>query len=144
MNLEPDIWGPSFWTTLHYISSSYDTNPNLSIRSTMKKFIQSLPVFLPCKECQDHAFEFINSSNLDKVVENRKELFTYFFNFHNTVNKRLKKPLMKISDALAKYQIPSNEYYLYGVVETKRERHIMWNIVFLILVISIFIYLFRK
>lgn len=113
MNLEPVIWGPHFWNMFHFISSTYDNKPNQSIKLTMKNFIQSIPVFLPCKECQDHAFDFLRSSNLDKVVENRKELFTFFFNFHNAVNLRLKKPLMKIEDALKKYYIPAEEYHLY-------------------------------
>ncbi|CCV02210.1 Ervl/Alr family protein [Invertebrate iridescent virus 30] len=113
MNLEPSIWGPHFWNTFHFISSTYDNKPNQSIKLTMKNFIQSIPVFLPCKECQDHAFDFLSSSNLDKIVENRKELFTFFFNFHNSVNLRLKKPLMKIEDALKKYYIPVEEYHLY-------------------------------
>ncbi|CCV01861.1 Ervl/Alr family protein [Invertebrate iridescent virus 22] len=113
MNLEPSIWGPHFWNMFHFISSTYDNKPNQSIKLTMKNFIQSIPVFLPCKECQDHAFDFLRSSNLDKIVENRKELFTFFFNFHNSVNLRLKKPLMKIEDALKKYYIPVEEYHLY-------------------------------
>lgn len=113
MNLEPVIWGPHYWATLHFIASTYDNNPNQSIKSTMKNFIQSLPVFLPCKECQDHAFEFIKKNNIDTVIQNRKEVFTFFFNFHNEVNKRLKKPLMKMEDALNKYYVPVEEHHLY-------------------------------
>jgi hypothetical protein len=113
MNLEPYIWGPHYWATMHFMSSTYDNKPNQSIKTIMKNFIQSVPVFLPCKECQDHAFEFVNAVQLDKVVENRKELFTFFFNFHNSVNQRLKKPLMKIEDALNKYFVPKEEHHLY-------------------------------
>ena len=113
MNLEPSIWGPHYWTTLHFMSSTYDTKPNQSIKSTMKNFIQSLPVFLPCKECQDHAFEYIKNSDLDKAVSNRKELFTFFFDFHNAVNKRLNKPYMSIKNALEKYHVPKEDYHLF-------------------------------
>jgi hypothetical protein len=144
INLEPEVWGPSYWTTLHYMSSSYDNTPNLNIKSTMKNFIYSLPVFLPCKECQDHAFAFIKLSNLDKAVENRKELFIFFYTFHNEVNKRLNKPLMKLSDALIKYKIPVNEYYLYGITESQPERHTIWNIVCLIMIILLIVYLLHK
>lgn len=113
MNLDPSIWGPHYWATLHFMASTYDNHPNKSIQSTMKNFIYSLPVFLPCKECQDHAFDFIKTSNLNKVIESRKDLFTFFFNFHNTVNQRLKKPLLKIEDALKKYHVPVEEHHLY-------------------------------
>jgi Erv1 / Alr family len=112
--LEPNIWGPYYWNTLHFIAATYDNNPNQSVRSVMKNFIQSLPVFLPCKECQDNALNFIKTKNLDVVVSTRKELFNFFFNFHNRVNERLNKPTMKIEDALKQYHIPKEEYVLYS------------------------------
>ena len=154
MNLEPNIWGPHYWATLHFISSTYDNNPNQSIQSTMKTFIQSLPVFLPCKECQDHAFKFVKSSNLNKVVQNRKELFTFFFNFHNSVNQRLKKPLMKIEDALNKYHVQVEEHHLYlpskdrvgpvfGAGTPLSSNGVQWNILFFIVVIVMLYILFK-
>lgn len=113
MNLSPEIWGPAYWTTLHFISSTYDTNPNASIKENMKRFIQSIPTLLPCQECRDHAFTFLRSANIEHAVSNRQSLFVFFFNFHNTVNQRLKKPPMNIKDALYKYKIPKEEHNLY-------------------------------
>lgn len=113
MNLSPEIWGPAYWTTLHFISSTYDTNPNASIKENMKRFIQSIPTLLPCQECRDHAFTFLRSANIEHAVSNRQSLFVFFFNFHNTVNQRLKKPPMNIKDALYKYKIPKEEHHLY-------------------------------
>lgn len=113
MNLEPYIWGPHYWNMLHFTAATYDTNPNQSVKLVMKNFIQSLPVFLPCKECQDNAFSFIKTVDLNKVVESRKELFLFFYFFHNRVNNRLKKPLMKLKDALIRYHIPKEEHNLY-------------------------------
>jgi len=115
MTLDPKIWGPHYWATLHFISSTYDNNPNESIKSTMKTFIQTIPVFLPCKDCQDHAFKFIKESNLDKVISNRKELFLFFFNFHNFVNQRLNKPLFSLENALSKYSISAPKPELHSV-----------------------------
>lgn len=121
MDLDPNIWGPHYWATMHFMAAGYDNNPNHSVRATMKNFIQSIPVFLRCRECQDHAFDYIHSSNIDKVIQNRKELFTFFFNFHNSVNQRIKKPLFKIEDALDKYFIPKEEHYLYLSEKKKRD-----------------------
>jgi hypothetical protein len=44
MNLEPYIWGPHYWATMHFMSSTYDNKPNQSIKTIMKNFIQSVPV----------------------------------------------------------------------------------------------------
>lgn len=138
MNLEPEIWGPHFWLTLHFISSTYSNSPNQSVKSAMKSFIQTLPMFLPCKECQDHAFQHIKKSNLNKIVQNRKELFTFFFNFHNNVNQRLNKPLMTIENALIKYRIPKEEHHLYSYLKTMDNLStIRWN--FLLLIVGILI-----
>lgn len=143
MNLDPSIWGPHYWATLHFIASTYDNNPNLSIRTTMKTFIKTLPVLLPCKECQDHAFNFIKTATLDKVVASRKELFTFFFNFHNSVNQRLKKPLMTLKDALKMYHVPKEEHaiYLWNYVPST-SNYILYLTVTIILII-VLIYLSR-
>jgi hypothetical protein len=143
MNLNPSQWGPYYWNMLHFMSSSYDNNPNPSVQSVMKNFIQSLPVFLPCKECQDHAFHFIKSKNLDKVVESRKDLFTFFFNFHNFVNERLGKPIMDIKTALEKYFIPKEEYHLYTEYELSKastKSYLQFGTVLLILCILLIIF----
>jgi hypothetical protein len=118
MSLEPKIWGPHYWATFHFMAATYDDNPNLSVQKAMKTFIQTIPVILPCKECQDHAFNFIKESNLDKAISNRKELFTFFFNFHNKVNERLNKPLMNFNDALTRYFYypQQNSYNLHLIV----------------------------
>ena len=119
MNLDPSIWGPAFWTTLHNIASGYDKTPSSSKQLVMKNFIQSIPVFLMCKECQDHAFEYIKSSDLDNVVNGKINLFIFFFDFHNEVNLRLKKPLMKLSKALKLYHIPQHEQNDYFTKNSK-------------------------
>lgn len=122
MNLEPSSWGPHFWNTFHFIAAAYDNNPNQSVQSAMKNFIQSLPILLPCKECQDNALNFFKTKNLDVVVSTRKELFEFFFDFHNRVNARLNKPILKIEDALKRYHIPKEDYKLYSV-EQSPSRH---------------------
>jgi len=122
MSLEPYVWGPHYWNTLHFIAATYDNSPNQSVKSSMKTFIQSFPVLLPCKECQDNAFNFLKSVNIDKVVESRQELFTFFFNFHNMVNKRLKKPLMKMEEALIRYHVPKEDpLYVRSPSDTKEK-----------------------
>ena len=141
--LDPVIWGPHFWTTFHYIAATYSDSPNPSIKSTMKNFIQSIPVFLPCSTCQDHAFAYIKSHNLDKIVSNRKEIFTFFFNFHNEVNKRLNKPLMKMEDALNAYSVPKDQFNQYlSIISTSGNKN--GFIIFFILGFVLTFFLLKK
>jgi Erv1 / Alr family len=103
MNLDPIIWGGSYWNTFHLISLTYESDPGPSVRETMKKFIETIPMLLPCTSCRDHAFDFLRSRDIDEAVSNRDTLFRFFFEFHNDVNKRLNKPLMSYKSAHEKY-----------------------------------------
>ena len=141
--LDPSIWGPHFWATFHYIAATYSDSPSPSIKSTMKNFIQSIPVFLPCSTCQDHAFVYIKSHNLDNVVLNKKELFTFFFNFHNEVNKRLNKPLMKMEDALNAYSVSKDQFNQYlSIISTSGNKN--GFIIFFILGFVLTFFLLKK
>lgn len=147
-NLDPSIWGPYYWNMLHFMSSAYDNNPNPSIKASMKNFIQSLPVILPCEDCQDHAFHFIksSSSNVENAIQSRKDLFTFFFNFHNFVNKRLNKPLMELEDALKKYSIPKDEYHLYNVTPPNDQDFSVvtsWTFVTILIISLILVFLYK-
>lgn len=113
MNIDPKHWGPSFWNTFHYISVSYSHDPNLTVQNNMKTFIQSIPTLLPCKECQDHAFSYIKNADVDKAVKSQMDLFTFFFEFHNYVNERLKKPQMSLETALKKYGVVDRDLPVY-------------------------------
>lgn len=129
MNLEPRIWGPSYWTTFHYISATYEDKPNRNLQRTMKTFIQSIPVLLPCKECQDHAFDYVKNVDLDKVVDNRTNLFTFFHNFHNSVNQRLGKPQLSLIDAKIKY----------GLITTQSGYNYLWISLAVVIILILFI-----
>lgn len=92
MALDPSIWGPAYWSMFHFVPYAYEDMPNRSVKEAMKNFIRSIPVLLPCQSCRDHAFEYLTKSDLDVAVSNRETLETFFIDFHNSVNKRLKKP----------------------------------------------------
>lgn len=101
----PDVWGPSFWFTLHNGSNFYPQNPTVITKERMKNFIISLPVMLPCFKCKDHATSFIESNldKLDDIVSTRKKLFNFFVDFHNYVNKRYDKRIFTYDEAYELY-----------------------------------------
>jgi hypothetical protein len=89
---------------LHNMSLNYQMNPTRVARQKMRAFVEVLPYLLPCRNCSEHAKEFMASADLDKALTNRKTLFTFMWNFHNHVNKRLGKPQMSFKDALDLYK----------------------------------------
>lgn len=90
----PKWWGPYFWYTLHNGSSKYPKQASPIVRKRMKHFILGLPFMIPCEKCKDHAITYIDSKydELDTIVDGKKNLFTFFWKFHNEVNKRNGKP----------------------------------------------------
>jgi hypothetical protein len=102
---DPNVWGPSFWFTLHNGASRYPKNASDMYKERAKGFILGIPVMIPCDECAVHATAYIESirHNLDVIVSCRKNLFNFFVDFHNYVNKRYGKPEMSYEDAEKMY-----------------------------------------
>lgn len=106
----PEVWGPAFWFSLHNGALRYPVNAAPLWRQRMKHFILGIPVMVPCEKCSDHATAYIegNYNRIDTVVSGREELFKFFWEFHNYVNKRLGKPLMTLRAAYTMYSATTN------------------------------------
>ena len=92
----PATFGPGIWYTIH-INARNAVNDET--KNKFKDFIEITISNLPCHTCQQHATSYYQSNPLSdfwNVKENGKEmgLFKWAWNFHNTVNNRLKKPYM--------------------------------------------------
>jgi len=89
------IWGPMGWMTLHSISLLYPDNPTADDIQTLKKFLNDFAESLTCPHCERH-FKII-FENYRKIhpdwANSRFDLFLFVARAHNTVNKRLEKPL---------------------------------------------------
>ena len=101
----PDVFGPPFWFTLHNGANKYPENPNKIVQKKMKDFIIAIPIMLPCLKCKDHATSYIESNleKLDKIVSSRKNLFNFFVDFHNYVNKTYGKRIFTYEEATDLY-----------------------------------------
>jgi hypothetical protein len=69
----------------------------------MKLLLQNISLLVPCTTCKEHFYTYLNSINLDNVVESRENLFAFFVNVHNYVNRRYRKPEMSLEEAKALY-----------------------------------------
>ena len=96
---DPSFWGPSFWLGLHNGALRYPKNPSTTYKERMKGFIKGIPFMVPCKECFHHSCAYIEKSDLNHVTSSRKNLFNFFVDFHNVVNKRYNKPIISYEEA---------------------------------------------
>ena len=107
---DPEVWGPSFWFILHNGAVRYPEKASPLWKERMRNFIISMPVMIPCEKCADHAMAYIeaNWKNLDNIVSGRKNLFNFFVDMHNMVNKRYGKPIMSYEEAYKLYTSTTN------------------------------------
>jgi hypothetical protein len=102
---DPNVWGPSFWFSLHNGASKYPENATDIFKDNMKNFILGIPVILPCDACRSHAREYIDNryNELDEICRSRKKLFNFFVDFHNMVNEKTGKGKLSYDEALRLY-----------------------------------------
>ena len=111
---KPENWGPHFWYVLHLGSLQYDINPSYETRQRIKNFILSIPYILPCEKCRKHStkflntyeYDYINNPNkfkMDDVVFCRTNLFMFFVDFHNYVNRNTNKKVYDYKEAYKLY-----------------------------------------
>jgi hypothetical protein len=96
-------WGPLGWMTLHSASMLYAEEPELGEIQLMRKFIELFGETISCHHCKSHflsmkkKYEAWNPGYLNS----RRELMLFVFRAHNTVNKRIDKPILQnVSDCL--------------------------------------------
>ena len=84
------VWGPSIWYLFHTLAFKMKNQHFNETKDSLLDFFVLISANLPCPECTEHAQQ--ETRNLDKSkITNKKELCTFFLNFHNKVNARTKK-----------------------------------------------------
>ena len=52
--MDPKIWGPYFWFTLHTITLSYPDKPSYEKKRQYNDFFIGIQNVIPCPKCQEH------------------------------------------------------------------------------------------
>jgi hypothetical protein len=85
------------WMTLHSISVAYPDNPSESDKAILSSFMDSFGATITCIICRQHFGTIF--SRYKKAVpsweDSKQDLFLAICRLHNTVNKRLDKPIPK-------------------------------------------------
>jgi thiol-disulfide isomerase/thioredoxin len=95
-------WGKVTWILFHSIIENIkDDAPNNFIKMVFNN-LKLICNNLPCPYCKEHAISYLN--NYKKYnFDTKDKLKFFFFTFHNNVNKRLNKQIMK-KEILEKYK----------------------------------------
>lgn len=90
--MDPKLWGPSAWKTLHALAIEADRRKS---STEFYNYIQNLASLLPCEACRGHM-----QSYLQIYPVPAENMFQYTVQFHNHVNKRLGKREVSYEEAL--------------------------------------------
>ena len=109
--MDPDIWGPPLWKSIHYIALNFNPE-NISY---YRVFFENLWALLPCSLCSEHYRK--NYIEIPIDFTNRYKLFEWTVKMHNKVNKLNHKPEYTYEQALKIYSNNESKInYIYATV----------------------------
>jgi hypothetical protein len=80
-------WGNAYWDLFHSLSFKLKSD---DIVVELFKHFSILCSILPCPICRSHAIKYLSNIKKDSV-NTRSRIIDIFYNFHNNVNKQLRK-----------------------------------------------------
>tara|TARA_Y100000389_G_scaffold203307_1_gene251338 strand:- start:16813 stop:17268 length:456 start_codon:yes stop_codon:yes gene_type:complete len=98
-NINPNVWGPIFWDTLHFTAFGYPNDPNKIDKDSYKNFVINYVKVLPCDKCSSDANDYINlisDFEWNKILNDRDSFIKWTWDFHDYVNKKLGKKSPKL------------------------------------------------
>tara|TARA_Y100000389_G_scaffold44237_1_gene38944 strand:+ start:6391 stop:6849 length:459 start_codon:yes stop_codon:yes gene_type:complete len=95
-------WGNISWILMHSLAQKVTENKFVNCKEILIRIIFDICNNLPCPDCREHAIKLLKSSNIHKI-SNKKQLISFLCEFHNIVNKKLKKPTKNIEEVEKQY-----------------------------------------
>ena len=138
--MNPNIWGPQLWFSLHIITFNYPNNPTNNDKLNYKNFFNSLANVIPCTYCKHNFKIHMKKLPLINALQNKNTLIKWLFDIHNLTNKHLNKKIFSYQEFMNKYKIifqkkiyTCNYYYIY-----------LFIIFFIIFIILYYLYFYNN
>lgn len=104
--MEPNMWGPIYWSFLFSTVLGYPLEPGIDIQSAYYRFFRLLEQVLPCGVCKANYAEHFRNIPLNFYLYSRKALMEWVLILYNEVNRSLGKPPLTLEQAIQKYLGP--------------------------------------
>jgi hypothetical protein len=118
LNINPDIWGPHYWRTMHYLTMAYPDNPSEDDKEKVKKFFLAIGDILPCEKCRSHYQQNLQKYPLNNaVLSNKVNLIHWIKDLHNEVNIQNNKRPWTYEEVINEYSgKPSSKTFTVEIV----------------------------
>ncbi len=127
-NVNPKIWGPYFWETIHFTAYGYPENPNELDKKTYHDFYSNIMKVLPCDKCTNSSQELFKNSGIHNFLGSKKDLIKWTYLFHKSINNKLGKKSPTLEEFMDNF--------------TNREKGLSLNNIIIFTIIFIIIVLF--
>ena len=146
--MDPKIWGPKLWFSLHTMTFNYPENPTEIDKRNYYDFFINLKNVIPCAKCSQHYGEHLENNPLSPNLD-KKELFVkWLIDLHNDVNKSLNKRLYSYDEVIKIYKDHYRNSKSENVIKNngnyKNYFSIIFIIIFIIICVVLYIKCFRK
>lgn len=90
------FWGPLGWMTLHSVSAIYPEKPSPEEKAILEQFVEAFRECITCPHCKSHFTGMLNmyKRSHPEWSSSRYHFFLFVCRAHNTVNRRLDKPII--------------------------------------------------
>lgn len=98
-------WGNFIWGYIHTISIPEKKLNNYEFKK-IKKILENVKFIIPCGECKREYvrhLDLLGDIKYSDFLEDRLIIFRWTVDFHNFVNKKLKKPFFSFEKAEEKW-----------------------------------------
>ena len=149
--MDPKIWGPKLWFSLHTITFNYPNNPTYLDKRFYHDFFTNLKHVIPCSVCKNHYSQHLENYPISPNLDNKELLIRWLVNLHNVVNKSLGKRTYSHQEVMEIYKNHYSNKYVDPIVETTNKSSYIkyyWKIILFILLIgssiTVYIRCFKK
>ena len=145
LKLDPSVWGPHYWFTLHTIALNYPLYPNAVSKKKYYDFVQNIPMFIPDLTISDNFSKILDRYPVTPYLDSRESFIKWMHFIHNKINHFLEKDDVEMIDALNTYytHYKPKEVILKDTIRIK-ERYIYIGIISAISIASIYLYKYHK
>jgi hypothetical protein len=89
------LWGPLGWMTLHSTACAYSETPSNQEKQAMHMWLDAFRDTITCPTCKAHFTTTLANYRVQfpTVLQSRHDFVIFTFRAHNSVNRRLRKPV---------------------------------------------------
>ena len=114
-------WGNATWFLFHTLSCKMKDEHFDELKDDFLNICSRICANLPCPDCSEHATSIMKNLNRGNI-KTKKDLQMFFFDFHNSVNKRVKKPLFTES-SMFMYRNAITKNIIFNYISTMSKKY---------------------